>query len=81
MYPIAVAGDLFGIYNELKSVHLRNLNVTRAQSLFTSCLLTGQVSHELAHPLDLLWQRQPLPVVAIVLGVALLLCALLVPQR
>jgi len=43
MYPLAVAGDLAGIYGELKSVHLRTLNKTRAEMLFAQLLATSEV--------------------------------------
>lgn len=33
MFPILVPGDLFSIYHELRSVHLRTLNVERAELL------------------------------------------------
>ena len=41
MFPILVPGDLFSIYHELRSVHLRTLNVERAELLAAAYVAAG----------------------------------------
>lgn len=43
MYPLCFVGDITLIYQELKAVHLRTLNRTRAELLLSQYLHTREV--------------------------------------
>ena len=43
LFPILIPGDLFSIYHELRSVHLRTLNKERAEFIAASWLKTGTI--------------------------------------